>query len=184
MQKQPSKRNKASLVSLPVTGPFDRVAADVLGPLPMTQKGNKYVIIFTEYLTKFSVAQAIPAAAETSTDAFLHEIVLKHGAPLQLLSGKGSNFMLDLLERIHVHCVTRKINTPSCSYHAQCDSLVEHENYTVAATLPCMSTENRMTGASFWVLHCLHYLHIILHDKSRLDLHHSICYLDVNPIYQ
>ena len=43
---------KASLQPIPVEGPFDCVAVDVLAPFPTSEQGNKYVVIFTDYFTK------------------------------------------------------------------------------------------------------------------------------------
>ncbi len=56
----------------------------------MTQNGNKYVIVFTEYLTKFAMVCAVPDyTAETAAHCFFHETALRHGAPNQLLSDRG-----------------------------------------------------------------------------------------------
>ena len=41
---------KPPLVSIPVGGPFHRVGVDVL-QLPITESGNKYVVVFADYLT-------------------------------------------------------------------------------------------------------------------------------------
>ena len=42
----------APLQPIPVDRPFDRVAVDVLGPLPTSERGNKCVVVFTDYFTK------------------------------------------------------------------------------------------------------------------------------------
>ena len=45
-----AKRNaKAPLISMPVIGrPFQRIAMDVVGPLPMTASGNQYILVICE----------------------------------------------------------------------------------------------------------------------------------------
>ena len=45
------------LTPITVHGPFDRVGVDVL-QLPRTRSGNKYVIVFMDYLTKWPEAFA------------------------------------------------------------------------------------------------------------------------------
>ena len=35
-----------------VGAPLERIAVDVLGPLPVSQKGNKYVLIVGDYFTQ------------------------------------------------------------------------------------------------------------------------------------
>lgn len=57
------KRNKQTfhtrvLMQLTSTSckPFERVALDIVGPLPISEKGNKYLLTFQDDLTKFSGA--------------------------------------------------------------------------------------------------------------------------------
>ncbi|CAB4022052.1 Hypothetical predicted protein, partial [Paramuricea clavata] len=51
MKKSPRNRHKAPLLPIPVENAFDRLAVDCLGPFPLSDAGNRYVVIFTEYLT-------------------------------------------------------------------------------------------------------------------------------------
>ena len=36
-----------------VGAPLERIAVDVLGPLPVSEKGNKYLLIVGDYFTKW-----------------------------------------------------------------------------------------------------------------------------------
>ena len=51
----------APLVPLPE--PFTRVAMDIVGPLPRSQSGNKYIFILCDYETKYP--EAIPLKRST-----------------------------------------------------------------------------------------------------------------------
>ena len=76
----------------PVGGPFHHVGLDVL-QLPLTEAGNRYVVVFLEYLTKWVEAFAIPdQCAETIAQLLVEEIFCRHGAPAYLLSDHGPNF--------------------------------------------------------------------------------------------
>lgn len=134
-RKNANRATKASLVPIPVEGlPFERIAVDVLGPLPMTIDGNKYVIVFTDYLTKFAIAKAVPNFnARTTAETFINEVVLHHGAPLKLLSDRGTNFLSDLVQEICQLCDTRKVNTTP--YRPLCNGLVEKYNKTLVNNL-------------------------------------------------
>jgi len=133
-RKPMTHKNTAPLVSIPVHGPFDRLAVDILGPLPMSENGNKYILIFSEYLSKYVEGVALPdTTAKTVARAFMEKIVLRHGAPSTLLSDRGTNFLFDLMKEICLLCGTKKINTSA--YRPQTDGMVERFNRTVAVVI-------------------------------------------------
>ena len=57
------KQLKPPLMLIPVGGPFHRVGVDIM-ELPLTIYGNKYVVVFVDYLTKW--VEAFPVADQTS----------------------------------------------------------------------------------------------------------------------
>ena len=59
-QKSPSTKRQAPLQS-DVTGcPLQCVVMDILGPLPLTSRGNKYVLVVGDYFTKWAEAYPMP----------------------------------------------------------------------------------------------------------------------------
>ena len=55
-RKSPNKCPRAPLqIDLP-RAPFERAAMDILGPLPETRKGNKYILVIGDYFTKWKEA--------------------------------------------------------------------------------------------------------------------------------
>ena len=111
------------LQTIPVGGPFHRVGVDVL-QLPLTERGNKYVIVFVDYFTKWPEAFAAPdQTAETIARLFVEKIVCRHGIPEELLSDRGPNFLSSLVHEICQLLGEKKINTSG--YHPQTDGLVE-----------------------------------------------------------
>ena len=80
-----------------VGGPFHCIGVDIL-KLPPTYNGNKYVVVFLDYLTKW--VEAFPVkdqCAETVACLLVEEVICRYGAPEQLLSDRGSNFMSELI---------------------------------------------------------------------------------------
>jgi len=133
-KKLPTKTPRAPLVNIPVGGPFDRIASDVLGPLPVSTNGNKYIIVFTDYLTKYCMTAAIPnVTANLTAKLFVRKVVLKHGAPLEFLTDQGTNYTAQLIKEICEICSTRKLQTTP--YHPQTDGLVERFNKTLTNML-------------------------------------------------
>ena len=69
---------RAQLHPIPVTKVWHRVCIDLVGPLPETKRGNKYIITLSDYFSKW------PLACETSY--ILARI---------MLSGLGHQLQLD-----------------------------------------------------------------------------------------
>jgi hypothetical protein len=69
--------------------PFDMLAVDVL-ELTQTTSGNKYALVFMDYLTRW--AEVFPMkdmTSDTIARIFVSEIITRHGAPSRLLSDRG-----------------------------------------------------------------------------------------------
>ena len=55
----PGKKTFAPLIPLPVTDePLQRITMDLVGPLPRSRSGNKYILVICEYATRYP--KAIP----------------------------------------------------------------------------------------------------------------------------
>lgn len=109
------------------------MGVDIL-QLPLTERGNRYVLVFMGYLTKWVEAFAIPDQnATTIARILVEEIFCRHGAPEQLLSDRGANFLSELIQEICKILSVKKINTSG--YHPQSDGLVEKFNSTLISLL-------------------------------------------------
>ena len=133
---------KAPLQPIPVEGPFDRVAVDVLGPFPTSDQGNKYVIVFSDYFTKWPEAFAVKTAdAVTTAKLFVEEILCRHSAPRKLLSDRGKNFLSRVVKDVCQLVNTSKVNT--ISYHPECDGLVERFNHSLTTIISMYVSEHQ-----------------------------------------
>lgn len=134
MRKTPKTKLKAPLIPIPVEGAFDRVAVDVVGPLKKTEKGNRFILVFSDYLTRWPEAFALPnVEASTVARVLVDEIISRHGAPRTLLSDRGTNFLSTLVQEVCKIFKIQKLNTSS--YHPQTDGLVERFNGTLIQSL-------------------------------------------------
>ena len=134
MRKTPRNRHKAPLLPIPVESAFERVAVDAMGPFPPSTSGKRYVIVFTDYLTKWTEAFAVPTiGADVVARLLVEELLPRHGAPRTLLSDRGSNFLSTLVKEVCRLLNTKKLNTTA--YHPQTDGLVERFNNTLAESI-------------------------------------------------
>ena len=58
--KAPNRKVKAPMQSVGAGVTLERVGIDVMGPLPETDKGNRFVLVIGDYWTKWMEAYPIP----------------------------------------------------------------------------------------------------------------------------
>ncbi len=141
--KRPPRYNKEPLQNLPITNrPFEMVAVDVLGPLPQTFQGNRYIIIYMDYFSKWPEATATSdQKADTTARTFIQDIICRHGCPTKLLSDRGKNFMSELMQSVCATLGVKKIQTSP--YHPQSDGMVEKFNSTILKILSMYCEKNQ-----------------------------------------
>ena len=113
---------KPPLMPVPVGGPFTQVGVDIM-ELPLTVHGNRYVIVFLDYLTKWVEAYAPPdQTSKTIATLLVNEVVCRHGVPEVLISDRGSNLLSALMREVCALTGIKKINTTA--YTAKTDLLI------------------------------------------------------------
>ncbi|CAF1281573.1 unnamed protein product [Rotaria magnacalcarata] len=130
-------RNKkhGHLRSIPLPeGPFALIGMDYCGPLPRTPRENQYVLVITDYFTRYITAVALPnCTAETTAEALFNEYFCKFGIPSVILSDRGSHFQNKLMENLQKLIGYNHIY--STSYHPQTNGVVERFNATFVAQI-------------------------------------------------
>ena len=143
-RKPPGLMRKAPLKKYQVGVPMERVALDVLGPLPLSRDGNRYVLVVSDYFTKWAEAYAIPdQEAKTVATAFVNQFVSRFGAPLLVHTDQGRNFEAKLFQEMCVLLGAKKTRTTS--YHPQSDGMVERLNRTLGTMISAYVTDNQRT---------------------------------------
>jgi hypothetical protein len=133
-QRQGRPKPKEPLHPILVGQPFDRVGIDYVGPLPRTTKGNRYIIVATEYLTKWVEASATPDCTAQTTAKFMYdEIICRHGTPKEILTDRATSFQNELITALlHVVGTKHRLSSP---YHPQTNGLTERFNRTLCTIL-------------------------------------------------
>jgi len=133
-QRQGAPVPHEELHPIPVGQPFDRVGIDIVGPLSITGQGNRYIVVATEYLTKWPEAKALKDTKATTIAKFIYEdIICRHGCPKVLLSDQGTPFVNELVDSL---CKLMTVHHRlSAAYHPQTNGLTERFNKTLCNTL-------------------------------------------------
>jgi transposase InsO family protein len=121
--------------SLPIPKqPFEALGIDVLGPLPQTRLGNRYILVVTDYFTRWPMAFPMKnQRASTIATLLVEQVFCQHGFPSTLLSDQGSNFLSELIAAVLTLFHVKKLSTTA--YHPQTNGLTERFNATLVTML-------------------------------------------------
>ena len=93
--------------------PGERLNIDLVGPLPETPTGNRYILTIEDSFTRF--CHAVPIRTKESkhvADALIERFICIFGCPLEILSDQGGEFVnrtwKELMKRLEI----RKKETP------------------------------------------------------------------------
>nr|GEZ96462.1 reverse transcriptase domain-containing protein [Tanacetum cinerariifolium] len=104
---------------------FDVWGIDFMGPFP-SSKGNKYILVAVDYLSKWVEAKALPTNDARVFVRFLKSLFSWFGTPKAIISDRGTHFCNDQFSRVMAkYRVTHRL---SAAYHPQTSGQVEVTN--------------------------------------------------------
>ena len=141
-RKGPKIRSRGRLQRYNVGAPFERIALDILGPLPRTTDGNKYILVVMDYFTKWPEAYSIPdQEATTVAEILLQNWISRFGVPLLIHSDQGTNFNSAVFTKFCELLGMEKTRTTPL--HPQSDGMVERFNRTILNHLSIFVSRNQ-----------------------------------------
>ena len=181
---------------------WQNFSIDLLDTHKETKKGNKHICLIVERFTGYCWVFAISNKKEETVAACVFQVFLQGGAPEELQSDNGGEFVNMVLKHLCLLFQVHKIETSS--YHPQANGKVERLNSRVLQILynytdvtnewdeepgviafAINTTPHSTTGLTpFYAMHCREALvpaevHIALKDQPR-ELHESIMHrLDI-----
>ncbi|RWS23655.1 gag-pol fusion protein-like protein, partial [Leptotrombidium deliense] len=121
--------------------PFMMVGIDFEGPLPITDNGNKYIIVLTDYATRYAETKATRTSTAAEVSEFLAvNVICRHGAPRQLLSDRGTAFLAEVVEKLLLCVGTEHLRTTA--YHPQTNGLTERLNGKIIESMSMYVASN------------------------------------------
>ena len=126
------------------TRAFSKWGIDFVGPIkpPARSTHAQYIIVATDYLTKWVEAKATIHNDARTTAKFLYEFVFtRYGLPIEIVSDQGVHFINDVIEfLLQEFMVVHKTSAP---YHPQANGQAESTNKTLCAALTKVLEGNR-----------------------------------------
>nr|GEW64491.1 reverse transcriptase domain-containing protein [Tanacetum cinerariifolium] len=125
------QRCKALLLGRPLLvqdlcGSSHPAGIDFMGPFP-SSRGNKYILVAVDYLSKWVEAKALPTNDARVVCKFLKSIVARFGNPRAIISDHGTHFCNDQFAKVMLkYDVTHCLAT---AHHPQTSGQVEVSNY-------------------------------------------------------
>ena len=86
------------LKPIKANGLWEFLGIDLIGPLPLTTQGNKYILTVTDLLSKYVEAFSIPEKSAFVVSKCLTTMFYRFGPPKKILSDQGREFVNGLNE--------------------------------------------------------------------------------------
>ncbi|GJU94112.1 putative nucleotidyltransferase, ribonuclease H [Tanacetum coccineum] len=127
-----SSRNKMPQNNIQVCEVFDVWGLDFIGPF-LESRGNKYILVAVDYVSKWVKAQALPTNDARVVVKFLRSLFSRFGVSKALISDRGTHFCNSQFEKaLQRYGVTRKL---SIAYHPQSNGETEVTNRAIKRIL-------------------------------------------------
>lgn len=109
--------------------PFEKLAIDIVGPLPLTVNGNRFIFTMQDDLTKYSYAVPIPNHEAQTIAIELSKFITLFGIPKSILSDQGTDFTSKLMKELTKLFQTKHVF--SSPYHPQSNGALERSHLTL-----------------------------------------------------
>ena len=116
--------------------PFEKWGLDYVGPIKPTTRGSqaRYIIVATDYLTKWVEARAVRKVDARSTAWFIYEqVITRFGCPIEIVIDRGTHFINEvILELLDKFMIIHRKSTP---YYPRGNGQVESTNKILSGIL-------------------------------------------------
>ena len=123
---KPTFSSAMPLTPILALAPFEKWGIDFVGPInPSNRHGrHRYILIATDYATKWAEAEATKTNDKVIVAKFLREnIMARFGCPKELVSDRGTHFVNDVIEELTTkYKIKHRLTTP---YHPRANGQTE-----------------------------------------------------------
>ena len=100
-QNHPISKHQAPIDTIESEYPFQKISWDIMGPLPATTRGYKYILVVTDLFSKWVEAfPLVTTDSVTLAKVLVEEVVCRYGVPQYLHSEQGANLVSEVIQSL------------------------------------------------------------------------------------
>jgi hypothetical protein len=161
--------NRAPLVPIDTANldVWETCGLDILGPLPVTESGSKYILVLQDYYSKWPEAVAVESTESAEVINWLSSDVLpRFGIMKVLITDNGVQFISKQFEAFCLELgIRHKLTSP---FHPMANGLVEKMNRGILNSLRMHTTENQTDWDTF-LPSFLYSYRTLVHSTTRVS---------------
>jgi len=140
------RKSKGAQAAVPIqayegpTTPWARTHMDLTGPVTTSTKGNKYILVVKDALTRY--VETVPLKTNTSeevAEALIREVICRHGAFGRLISDNGREFDNKLMAQVAQLLQIK--HTTTCPENPRANGLAENHMRVLKDSLSIYTQE-------------------------------------------
>lgn len=118
------RHNKSSLGNFSVSERFHHIHVDIVGPLPTTPEGYRYLVTVIDRTTGWPEAFPVEDIHAVEIAKVINEgWIVRYGCPARLTSDQGTQFESNLFKHLMQYLGINKLRTTS--FHSQSNGMIE-----------------------------------------------------------
>ena len=142
---KPTNSSAMPLTPILALPPFEKWGIDFVGPIkPPSRHGRyQYILVATDYVTKWAEAEATRKDDKHVVAKFLREKILsRYGCPKELVSDRGTHFVNDVIKELtEKYKIKHRLTSP---YHPRANGQTEKTN-GILCKIITKTVQNAMT---------------------------------------
>ncbi|ORD95688.1 POL4 [Hepatospora eriocheir] len=141
--KEYSKKIKHKILFSDYISTWKRIGIDTIVSLLECEEGNKYILIVTDYGSKYAITKAVRNKSKEEVANFvLNEVIFKYGSPVEIRMDNGKEFINNVMEELAKFWKIKLTKSPP--YHPEANGLTERTNQSIIIKLSKIIGENKM----------------------------------------
>ena len=149
-------------------GPWETISIDVVGPLPVDGKSNRYIVTMMDIYSRYLIASPVKNHKASTVSRCLYESVVAYiGAPRSILSDRGAEFTGMIWESL-TQMLGAKIKLTS-PYYPQGNSVIERSRRTLSNMLRTMLLEKEGRDWSSLLPSVMLYMNSMIQEKTGVS---------------